>query len=259
MKWIFSVCVFILMLGVAAAQQVTNISNETNKTAVTVPMDVSHGSILPKNLKDWIDVIQGVFVILASCAALWGINSWRRKFDNKRRIELAEEVLPLFIKAKDIIVFIRDSSPGECSTRKPEPTETEKQRYIRNKAYITVERYQTHFDTFDQLFMLRYRFMTLFENGDKPFGELKSVLDDICVARKQWIMLSEVDESIFTGPQASPQALQEHRARIEKNAKILWMEEHDPISTRVENAVNEIERLYKLEINHTGKTKPCCQ
>lgn len=105
MMWIF-----LLLANVATAQQPplqvstnADMGGETNKPLVVVLTDASRESFLPKNLKDWIDLIQGASVIIASCVAIFGINAWRKEFVDKRRIELAEEVLALFYQAKDII------------------------------------------------------------------------------------------------------------------------------------------------------------
>jgi hypothetical protein len=126
--------IFVLLANVAAAQQPllrasTNAgtSNETNKIAVAVSMDAPCESFLPKTLKDWIDLIQGVSVIIASGMAFVGIKAWREEFVGKRRIELAEEVLALFYQAKDIIAE-RFYAFYKNSDRKAELIETPKQK-----------------------------------------------------------------------------------------------------------------------------------
>ena len=47
-------------------------------------------------------------IIIASITAIYGINAWRREYRGKKDIDLAEETLALFYKAKDAISAIRN-------------------------------------------------------------------------------------------------------------------------------------------------------
>lgn len=51
--------------------------------------------------------LDSISVMIASWAAIWGINSWRREAQWKRKYDLAEEVLSLFYESRDKIRFIR--------------------------------------------------------------------------------------------------------------------------------------------------------
>jgi hypothetical protein len=197
----------------------------------------------PATFKDWIDALQSVAVIAASAVALWGINSWRREFVGKRRMELAEEVLALFYQAKEVIAFMRFPAgyASESSSRNPQPDETPEQKGIRDDAFVTVERYNKHSDVFSRIHTLRYRFMAQFgKDATAPFDKLKSIIDQLFVAARQWVMLSEVSEKNFT----NPESLQDHRCRIEKYDKILWgTGNDDSISIELEKAVQSIEQI----------------
>ena len=203
----------------------------------------------PETFKDWIAVLQGAAVIAASLVALYGINSWRRELFVKRRMELAEEVLALFYQAKDIIAFIRFPAgyANESSARKAEPKETSEQKRIRDDAYVTHERFNKNSEVFSRIHALRYRFMAQFgKDAGAPFDQLKSVLDELFVALHQWMMLSEVDERVFT----TPQSRQDHQARIEKYEVVLWgMEKDDPISLRVEKAITAVEQICRPHVD----------
>jgi len=203
-------------------------------------------------LKDWIDIAQTVAVFIASCVAVYGIESWRREFVGKRRIELAEEVLALFYQAKDVIGWMRFPAGfvGESSTRKPESGETPAQKQIRDARYVVSKRYNEHNELFSRVRALRYRFMAQFgKDTSVPFDGLKSILDDIFCAADSWVMLSQVDTS-----RHDAQQLQAHRARIEERDKIVWgMGKDDPISSRVENVVKDVERICRPHIDRKNK------
>jgi hypothetical protein len=62
---------------------------------------------------DWAEVahvttvLQGISVTIASCAAIYGINAWRRKHSGKKRIDIAHEMLVLFFRAREALSYIR--------------------------------------------------------------------------------------------------------------------------------------------------------
>lgn len=269
------VWVWLLLVNVAVAQQpaqqtATN-SAATNPVAFslgskpreshTVPAaDPNSQRFRPVTFKDWMAVLQSLAVIAASFVAFYGINSWRRELVGKRRIELAEEVLALFYQAKDIIAFMRFpvGYSDESSSRKADPRETPEQKRIRDDAFVTLERFNKHSDVFGRIHALRYRFMAQFgRDAVAPFDELKSITDQLFVAARQWVMLSEVGERTFS----SPQSLQEHRARIEKCDGVLWgMEKDDPISLRVEKAITTVEQICRPHIDlRVGRVTPCAR
>ena len=199
--------------------------------------------IWPTTLKDWLDVLQSIAVIIASIVAFLGINSWRKEFVGKRKMELAEEILALFYQAKNTIEWMRFPAgySNEGSSRTKEASETTEQKNIRDAAFVGVERYNKHSDIFGRIHALRYRFMAQFgKDAAAPFDKLKSILDELFVARRQWVMLSEVDEKIFT----NPELLREHKSRIEKYDQILWgVGKGDSISIELEKAVQNIEEI----------------
>ena len=71
---------------------------------------------------------QSVSIIVASLAAVYGFDAWRREFIHKRRVELAELVLELFYKARDVIFEIRSpfGYAREGATRRADEDEDRK-------------------------------------------------------------------------------------------------------------------------------------
>jgi hypothetical protein len=252
------VCALLLFVNVAVAQQ-PNTTIASNTTSIAGPANKAGGEsqpntaqvteeFWPKTLKDWIELVQGVSVIVASIAAFFGIKAWHEEFVGKRKLELAEEALALFYQANDVIAFMRFPAgfADERSSRKLEAVETPKQKQIRDDAYVTFERYNLNREIFSRIQALRYRFMAQFgKDSASPFCRLKSVLDALLGAARQWVMLSEIAEHTFS----RPESFQKHQLRIEEFEKILWgIDEGDPISQRVEGIVQEMEQICRPQL-----------
>jgi hypothetical protein len=252
--WALILSVF---LGVTAKAQRPSFPTATNLVTpasqqhdprVVPAADPDSQEFWPITFKGWIAVSQSVAVILASLVALYGINSWRREVIGKRRMELAEEVLALFYQAKDIIASIRFPAgyTSESSTRKAEPRETPDQKRICDDAFLTFERMSKQGEVFSRIQALRYRFVAHFgKDAVAPFDQLTSMLGELRLAARQWARLSQVDERTFS----TPESLQGHRASIEKYDRILWgMENDDPLSLRLEKAIETIEQICRPHI-----------
>ncbi|MGB2863154.1 MAG: hypothetical protein WBC05_07490 [Sedimentisphaerales bacterium] len=188
----------------------------------------------------WLQFMQTIAICLASGVAIYGVESWRREFTGKRRIELAEDVLVLFYEAKDAIKFIR--SPlgfiGEGSTRERGEDETPEQTRARNLAYVAIERYEKKREIFGKLGSLRYRFWAqIGRDKAEPFNEIKNVMDDIFGASRRlarrWERRSQISR---------PTELEALSEEIRRYEAIFWFgEEDDKIGERVEKAVSQME------------------
>jgi hypothetical protein len=254
--------VWFAALSLCSAQPLTNATssnlgkNQTNaaQTDTVRPQEntVPH-TFWPDTFKDWLGVLQAGAVITASVVGFRGISAWRREFIGRRRIELAEEVLCLFYQAKDVVEFIRFPAgyASEASGRKAEPNETAEQKRILDDAYVTEERYNRNSELFSRIRTLRYRVMAQFGKASAaPFDELKSILDEILVALRQWVRLSKVNEKIFT----TPESLSAHHKRIEGCENTVWgATENDPIQRRLAEMTTQAERLCEPYI--TGRMK----
>jgi len=142
-------------------------------------------------------VLASIAAFVASIVAIYGINTWRREFLGKRRIELAEDVLALFYEVKDAIAGIRNpfSFEGEGSTREPIKGEAPEQKKARDRAHIVFERYKKREEVFSKLYSMRYRFMAqIGKDKAQPFEEIHKIIVEIFTAARR---LNHVtDESI---------------------------------------------------------------
>src|SRR4051812_5842817 len=139
-------------------------------------------------LKESADVAQSISVILTCAFAIYGIDSWRREFVGKRRMELAEEALALFYQARDAIDAMRSpfGYAGEGTTRKPSEGEDPEDKDALDHAFTLVERYQRHAEMFSRSFALRYRFMAqLGVDAAEPFDGLGRVINELMLASRR--------------------------------------------------------------------------
>jgi len=203
-------------------------------------------------LKEWADIAQSASIILASLFAVYGIDAWRREFIGKRRMELAEEVLALFYQARDILQAIR--SPfgyvGEGATRKASDTERPEDKDALDHAFVLIERYNKHIDTFSRIHALRYRFMAqLGSDAATPFNDLNGVVNELILASRQMARLSTRPDRSFR----TEADIEKHQREMEKVDAVFYSgSENDPIEPRVEAIVAKMERTCKAIIESRG-------
>ncbi|GAB6163530.1 hypothetical protein JCM12298_26900 [Desulfothermus naphthae] len=115
-----------------------------------------------------LEALKEVSILIGIWVAIYGIDSWRREYIEKRKIELAEEVLALFYEVKDVIRYIRHpvSLSKETEDIERGPNETDAQYQARKNASVVFKRYNEHIQLFSRLRSLRYRFMAQVGNGE---------------------------------------------------------------------------------------------
>ena len=165
-------------------------------------------------LHDWIEIVKGVSVLLASLFAIYGIDAWRREFVGKRRMELAEEVLALFYQARDVIAEMRMpfSFVGEGTSRKPGPHESPDTKCAQDSAYVLIERYGRHSELFSRIHALRYRFMAQFDTASsKPFDELNRIINELMMSAQELAELGSIPEWLLKSDVAIDKHQQERK------------------------------------------------
>jgi hypothetical protein len=154
----------------------------------------------------------------------------------KRRVELAEEALSEFYQAREIIMLARHpaSFEGEGRTRTRAGHETEEDSKALDSYYVTIERMSEHKELFSRLYAKRYRFQALFgRDAVKPFDDLFRIRDEVAIAVR---MLMRTYRS-------NP-ALPLPAAHDRWEATMGWgTSEDDPIAKRLDQAVEDIERI----------------
>ncbi|PKN16498.1 MAG: hypothetical protein CVU66_00680 [Deltaproteobacteria bacterium HGW-Deltaproteobacteria-23] len=195
----------------------------------------------------WTSIIQTVAVVVASGAAIWGVNSWRREAEWKRKYELAEEVLSLFYDAEERFDIIRSpvSNSGEGKTRKKGENETPDDSDDLDNAYIVPERIEKEKALFNKLKALKYRFQAIFgEESVKPFNEIEGHLMEIQLAN---IRLHRQYYPAQNNNNYTEEQFERHLKDMHENEAIIWtgFDVTDKFQESVKNTISKIEGICK--------------
>ena len=188
-----------------------------------------------------IEILSALSIAAASLVAIYGINTWRREFQGKRKIELAEDVLALFYEARDSIRAIRNpfGYSGEGSTRKAQENESPREKEARDRAYVAIERFQKREEVFNKLHTIRYRFMARFgRDKGEAFDDIRKVVNRILLSAR-WLSDLYVHEMHVVRDE---ERLNKHRENVEKYQKIFWeFDDNDEINTEVNRIIANME------------------
>ncbi|MEN3373161.1 hypothetical protein [Dechloromonas sp. ZS-1] len=203
-------------------------------------------------LTELAQIAQSVSIILAALFAIYGLDAWRREHVGKRRIELAEETLALFYQAKDAIESIRNSFgyEGEGTTRVPGLNENPEHKAALDQAYVLIERYNRHSELFSRIHSLRYRVMAqLGIEAAQPFDALNRIVNELIFSARRMARLHTQRERPYESEEAAERRSREY---LEVMSIYYSGAEDDPISPKVQKAVDDIERTCRKIIESKG-------
>lgn len=203
-----------------------------------------------------VEVVKGVSVIVACLVAVYGFDAWRREFVGKRRMELAEEVLALFYEARDVLSEIRSlwGYEGEGSTRQSRDNESPEEKAALDRAYIVVERFNKHRDTFNRIQALRYRFMAQFgTEAGVPFIRLTEIVNQVFGAAHGLSLIWKTRLRFAHQDPRKPEVQEREQKWEDKHLSVFYeFADDDPLKPRIEDVVREIERVCSNIINSRG-------
>lgn len=208
---------------------------------------------------DWLKVFNMGVVFVASAmpsgVALYGLRTWHREHVGKRRIELAQETLVLFYRARDAVRYIRMELSGpddvDASIEKFDD-ETEEQWELRKKASIPRKRYRDNEEVFNQLRATRYQFMVLFgKEYEELFHRVVAIVSEIMLAARKLSAFA-----IRKRPPQNQKRLEEYEEKVEKLEAAIWEgdPEEDHISQKMDDLIKDVERVCRSIIE--GKKSP---
>ena len=186
-------------------------------------------------------MVSALAIVITSIIAIYGINAWRKEFQGKRNIELAEEVLCLFYQAERAVGAIRFPIYHiKKQGREPEEGETPAQKQARDQANVVFEKIKERSQIFDELYKLRFRFMARFgKDKTKPFDEIKAIIDEIWVCTQRLAELWALELEGIKPSKATEKSTKEYMS-------IIWSHSpDDPIKPRVEKVISDIEAICK--------------
>ncbi len=198
----------------------------------------------------WPTLLQTISVFVAAAAVVIGVSSWRRSLIGQRKVDIAERALDHFVQARDAIRMIRNpvGYVGEGVTRQQEEGETEEVKLLRDRSYVAIERYNKKSILFAELAALKYRFSLYFgEEYEVHFNTIEDVRNEIfnasMILREVWLRQGRVD--------MSKDEFAEHLDRMHKAEAVFWegYDESDPISSRVDDALRQIDQACRTAIS----------
>ncbi len=195
--------------------------------------------------------ITDVSIFLAIWVAIYGIDSWRREFVGKRKIELAEDTLTLFYEAADAMHQIRSPMgySSETDTVEKQDYESKEAYEARKKASVIFYRYNQHEKLFNKLHAMRYRFMAqIGKEKAKPFEDLYALVNKVVVSAR---MLSQLWAKSYHRDHDN---FEKHLEKVFKQEAIFWegLEDDDPINPLLNQVITDIEKICFEVINAKG-------
>lgn len=200
-------------------------------------------SILSETIKILPTLLGSAAALIASIAAIRGINAWKREFQGKKKIELAEESLTLFYQARDAIRRIRNplGNSDEGRSKIPEHEKTDFSGKTVPHVYVILERFEKEEHIFNKISAMRYRFMAVFGNkSESPFESIRKIINDIFLAARMYGMRIDLMQEARN----NEESLQKARDESMKNMKTIWyMGEDDIIEAQIKIATEELETI----------------
>ena len=197
------------------------------------------------DLKTFLDIIEALSVTSASLVAVYGISSWRREAQWKKKYELAEEVLSCFYDISERFDIIRNPAGyvGEGKTRKRNEKESHDESIILDNAYVVVERYERENAPFLKLKSLKYRFMVLFgKEAVEPFNVIVRLTNKLFLASHRLGSRYWKDQG---RKHMTEQQFDKHAIEMGKQEAVFWADygDKDEFKESVNQAVAQIESI----------------
>lgn len=199
--------------------------------------------------KDIISVISDLSVLAGAVAAIYGIDTWKRELQWKKRSELAEETLFYIYEVENSIKAIRTpvSSSLEYRDRKKGENETETESRALDSAYVILKRIDDNIDPLNKLRLLRQRCRVMFE--DAPVKEMDELLQVIWQIRYAATRLGnrywKIDVSRY-----SQQRRDEHYKKQDELEDIIWGGgKEDDIRGKIEDITAQSENYFRKYIS----------
>ena len=200
-----------------------------------------------------LQVLQAVSIVIASWTAIYGISAWKRETVGKRRIELAEEVLSLFYRARRAIAQMRGVLlfASEASDRQADPDETEGEKAAMDAAYIRRKRFDAEKEVFERLFAIRFRFMAVLGTEcEEWFVGIDHVVTKVLSAADQ-LAACEIENSRH---QYNPLVKERNEKYVTESLKVVRRsdDKSDEVANEVEKIIGNVESRCSAFIRGNG-------
>ncbi|MDR9497972.1 MAG: hypothetical protein RI556_02255 [Hydrogenovibrio sp.] len=135
------------------------------------------------NSTTFIDYLTSGSALIASLVALYGINTWRREYVGKKRMDLGHDLLEAFYKAKDAIRYIRSPFTPEIERSEAIKDLPEHRNEFDERAAVLSKRLNDKQKEIAAFRAMKYKIMAVFGNdSEKIFDEFASIPNQIATA-----------------------------------------------------------------------------
>lgn len=192
--------------------------------------------------------LRDLAALVASFVVIYGVNTWRRDFVGKRKIEMAEETLCLFYRAKDAVRAMR--SPMAYGEESDHIIRNDNESPAMFTARRTVaplyKRYENHTELFAALHSTRYQFMARFGNSaGEPFDDLQKLVNDVLRAGRMLILTADHRDEANDVDQRKRSFDQRRKYEL-----VIWDHaQDDEINMRLSAVVESIETICRRTID----------
>ena len=187
-----------------------------------------------------LDFLAKTATLAAAYVAFRGLYTWQRDFVGRRQLELAEDTLVLFYKARDAIAAIRSpmSWVGEGGELERRPDEPEAEFQSRKIVAPTFKRNEHYDPVFSELGALKYRYMARFgETAAKPFDEMVRLRRKILIMARHFVEFYSEEFS----PEEVVEREQQEEHRREAESYFWARDDKGPVETELTRIMGDIE------------------
>lgn len=190
--------------------------------------------------------------IIAVTAIILGYRAWKRELLGSKRIDLLENVLANFYRARDAIVDIRNPAIFKGEGKFTVSSSDTPQNKDTNMWSVFQERFARHNPLFMEIQSQKYHFMVLFgADKEKIFSDLMGIINELIIANDT-LHDPEYGMNRFPDPKTD-----EERQMLRDSHQTLSSpinpQKEDPIKQRVNAIISEVEIIVKSQIYKYSK------
>ena len=141
---------------------------------------------------DWLTaggtIATGLGALIAGWAAVRGVDAWRAEIVERRKAELAEEVLAQFYRARDVLSWARLPDRPVVGPKDEAEAPTDQRDRLHRSLVSPIERLTQESALFSDLQASRYRFMAYFgEEAARPFEQIGAIHGEVMSSARSLI------------------------------------------------------------------------
>lgn len=191
----------------------------------------------------FIDYLSSGAALVASLVALYGINTWRREYVGKKKMDIGHDMLEAFYQAKDAIRYIRSPFTFESERIEAIKDAPEASNEFHERAAVLSKRLNEKQKELAQFRAMKYQVMAVFgSDSGSVFDEFATIPNQIVGAMQMLVKHYWPRQGNNHG---SDEAFDKHLNDMSRFEGIIWdgWEDGDEILDKLENIQAQLESL----------------